>query len=99
MTLYAIRLTIGDKAFDTLLRRWAARPLTEPATTADLLKLAEEVSGKQLDDLFQAWLYKPGKPAPPPGFDPAASAAVAATARTAATGGAPTAAGVRHGLR
>jgi len=35
----------------------------------------------------------------PPGFDPAASAAVAATARTAATGGAPTAAGVRHGLR
>ena len=36
-----------------------------PATTADLLALSEQVSGQQLDALFDAWLYQPTKPAAP----------------------------------
>jgi Peptidase family M1 domain len=82
--LYALRLTIGDPAFATLLRRWADRNLNSPATTDDLKTVAEQVSHKQLDDLFQAWLYTAGRPADPrPGS--AAPADAAAVARTAAT--------------
>jgi aminopeptidase N len=65
MTLHALRLTIGDDAFFTVLKRWAARNQHRPATTAQLLALAEQVSGEQLDALFDAWLYTPGKPALP----------------------------------
>jgi len=65
MTLQALRLTIGDDAFFTVLRRWAARDQHRPATTAQLLALAEHVSGRQLDALFDAWLYTAGKPALP----------------------------------
>jgi len=67
-----------------VLRRWADRNLDSPATTDDLKTVAEQVSHKQLDDLFQAWLYTPGRPADPrPGS--AAPADAAAVARTAAT--------------
>ena len=88
--LYALRLTIGDPAFTTLLRRWADRNLNSPATTDDLKTVAEQVSHKQLDDLFQAWLYTPGRPADPrPGSAaPADAAAVARTAATVDTAGA-----------
>ena len=30
--------------------------------TAGFIKLAEKISGQQLDDLFRTWLYTPGKP-------------------------------------
>ena len=88
--LYALRLTIGDRDFDRLLRQWAARSANTPATTDDLKALAERVSGQQLDDLFQDWLYTPGRPADPrSGSARAPAADVAAVARTAATAGAP----------
>jgi aminopeptidase N len=32
-------------------------------TTADFIALSERVSGQQLDDLFDAWLYEEGRPA------------------------------------
>ena len=60
--LQQLRTTIGDPAFFGVLRRWAARPATAPATTADLLALSEKVSGQQLDALFDTWLYQPTKP-------------------------------------
>ena len=66
MTLHALRLTIGDRTSTEVLRQWAARDENTPATTADLIALAERVSGKQLDELFQDWLYTPGKPGRPP---------------------------------
>lgn len=64
-TLHALRLTIGDDAFFTVLRRWAARNQNTPAATADLINLAERVSRRQLDAFFQAWLYTPEKPPAP----------------------------------
>jgi aminopeptidase N len=61
-TLHALRLTIGDKAFFTLLKRWTSRNAGGTVTTADLIALAEKVSGTRLDAFFHTWLYAPVKP-------------------------------------
>ena len=63
MTVYALRQTIGDAAFARLLTTWTAAHKDGNATTADLIALAEQVSGQKLGDFFQAWLY--GKTRPP----------------------------------
>jgi aminopeptidase N len=65
MTVFALRATIGDAAFDRLLKRWTADHRDGNATTDDLKKLAEEISGKDLDQFFNAWLYSGEKPAKP----------------------------------
>jgi aminopeptidase N len=62
MTLQVLRERVGDKAFFTILRRWAARNADGSVTTRDFHALAERVSGKQLDRLFRVWLYVPEKP-------------------------------------
>lgn len=63
MTLQVLRERIGDKAFFKLLPAWAKQQRYSNATTAEFIRLAEKVSGKQLDDLFQTWLFTKGKPA------------------------------------
>ncbi|HEY9557416.1 MAG TPA: M1 family metallopeptidase [Acidimicrobiales bacterium] len=62
MTLQALRETIGDDAFFTLLRRWVSDNEDKTASTEDLVKLAEQISGKDLDQLFNDWLYAKGAP-------------------------------------
>lgn len=62
MTLQALRATVGDDAFFTILRTWAARHKDGTATTAQFVALAERISGEQLDGLFTTWLYTRGKP-------------------------------------
>ena len=62
MTLHALRLEIGDRAFSTLLRRWTSSQRGQNVTTAEFQALAERVSRQDLDDLFRIWL-SPGKPA------------------------------------
>ena len=57
MTLHALRVAVGDKAFFEIVKAWAAQKRDGNATTADFVALAERVSGKQLDELFDAWLY------------------------------------------
>jgi aminopeptidase N len=78
MTLHALRLTIGDRDFFRLVRRWTASQAGEAVTTRDFIRLAERVSGKDLRAFFEAWLSTAAKPVAPA----AASAAVgpAATA-------------------
>ncbi|SOE02928.1 M1 family metallopeptidase [Blastococcus haudaquaticus] len=61
-TLHALRESIGDDDFFALLRSWATDHAGGNVTTDDLVALAEEVSGKDLDEFFQAWLYETGKP-------------------------------------
>ena len=63
MTLHALRLTVGDTAFFEIVKTWAADKRNGNATTPEFVALAERISGKQLDALFQAWLY--GKTRPP----------------------------------
>ncbi|MFI7604088.1 M1 family metallopeptidase [Micromonospora sp. NPDC049366] len=67
MTVHALRVAIGDKAFFTLLKTWAADKRNANGTTAEFIALAERVSGKKLDALFDAWLYgttRPDQPEP-----------------------------------
>jgi Peptidase family M1 domain/Peptidase M1 N-terminal domain/Immune inhibitor A peptidase M6 len=63
MTLHALRQEVGDVAFFTVLRRWAASRAGHAVTTHQFEVLAERVCGKDLGALFRTWLYTPGKPA------------------------------------
>ncbi|GAA3122789.1 M1 family metallopeptidase [Streptomyces rameus] len=63
MTLQALRERIGDTAFFRLLPAWTKLHRYGNASTADFIRLAEHVSGQQLDDLFDTWLFSTGKPA------------------------------------
>ena len=76
MTLHALRLSVGDRAFFRILRTWAQSRRGDNVTTGQFIAHAERISGRQLDALFNAWLYTPSKPAAP--------AAAAATVRAAA---------------
>jgi aminopeptidase N len=63
MTLQALRRRIGQRAFTTLVRTWAARHRYGTAQVSQFTALAEQVSGQQLDGFFRAWLYTSAKPA------------------------------------
>ena len=45
-----------------LLRRWTTGHNYANANIEQFIELAEEVSGRQLDKLFDEWLYQRGKP-------------------------------------
>ncbi|HEU5471996.1 MAG TPA: M1 family metallopeptidase [Actinophytocola sp.] len=62
MTLQALRTAIGDDAFRQLLRDWPTAKRYSDATTAEFIAMAEAVSGQQLDELFDTWLFTAGKP-------------------------------------
>ena len=64
MTLHALRLAVGDDAFFRILRDVGATrtpAATSPRTSSS--RLAERSPARQLDDLFETWLFTPGKPA------------------------------------
>ncbi|MFC7102068.1 hypothetical protein ACFQQB_17380 [Nonomuraea rubra] len=63
MTLHALRRAVGDATFFTLLKAWAAEHRYGHVTTEQFVALAERLSGKELDALFDAWLFQPRKPA------------------------------------
>jgi hypothetical protein len=62
MTLHALRVRIGDEAFFRLLKQWVSDNAGGTVTTKRFIALAERVSGKRLDGLFDAWLYAKKKP-------------------------------------
>jgi aminopeptidase N len=66
MTLQALRSEVGDTAFWRIVRTWARRNSGGHGTTPEFIALAERISGQQLDDLFDTWLFTAGKPAAPP---------------------------------
>ncbi|SEL61169.1 Peptidase family M1 [Streptacidiphilus jiangxiensis] len=63
MTLQELREAVGDQAFFTILKKWAADHRHAHGTTAEFEALAAGVSGKNLEALFATWLYSAGKPA------------------------------------
>ncbi|WBB66468.1 M1 family metallopeptidase [Micromonospora sp. WMMD812] len=65
MTVHALRVAVGDKAFFEILKTWAAEKRNANGTTAEFIALAERVSGKKLDALFDAWLYGTTRPTEP----------------------------------
>ena len=63
MTLHALRQTVGDDVFFGILAEWVASPGRGHRHHDEFIRLAEKMSGMQLDDLFQTWLFTPEKPA------------------------------------
>jgi aminopeptidase N len=81
MTLQALRTRVGDSAYFTILRNWAARHRYGNGSIAQFIRLAERVSGEDLGSFFDVWLYTGERPAPteangfPADFVPAPAAA------------------------
>ena len=63
MTLQALRHRIGESAFWTTLRTWAADHEGGNGTTEEFQALVEQVSGDDLDAFFEAWLVTGERPA------------------------------------
>lgn len=61
LTLHALRLTLGTESFQALVREWIERFRHANVTTADFVALAEEMSGLQLGDFFDRWIYDDGQ--------------------------------------
>ena len=72
LTLQALRVAVGDADFFRILKAWPRWRGGRTGTTDQFIALAEHVSGQQLDELFEAWLFTPGKPSVPPSPGPAA---------------------------
>jgi aminopeptidase N len=62
LLLHSLRLTIGDERFFQLLREWVARNKHRSVTTGMFINLAEDVSGRDLGDLFRNWLTEVALP-------------------------------------
>ncbi|CAM5328897.1 M1 family metallopeptidase [Streptomyces aurantiogriseus] len=79
LVLYALRQEIGRRAFDQLENAWVRVHRDSTATTADFQRLAEQISGHDLEAFFKSWLYGEKTPAMPghPEWKAAAPAAKA----------------------
>jgi aminopeptidase N len=55
--LHALRLRVGDETFFNILRGYYQRYQYANATTDDFIYVAELVSGQDLSNFFDAWLY------------------------------------------
>jgi aminopeptidase N len=83
LVLYALRQEIGRHAFEQVERTWVNRHRDGTATTADFVRLASEVAGRDLDGFFRPWLH--GKKTPPmPGHPDWRSEAPTAAGKPAA---------------
>jgi aminopeptidase N len=65
LALHALRRTVGDEDFFEILKRWSADFRHVNVTTDDFIALSEEISGDELDALFEAWLEDDEIPALP----------------------------------
>ncbi len=70
LTLHALRLTVGDEVFFEILKVYYDSYKFGNAATEDFIQVAEEVSGRELGELFDAWLYDEQlPPLPKPGSE------------------------------
>ena len=69
MTLHALRLEVGDEAFFEILKTYFALYKNGNATTDDFIAVAEKVSGQELNEFFDDWLYSETIP-PLPEMEP-----------------------------
>jgi aminopeptidase N len=63
MTAHALRHKIGSDSFFRLMRTWV-RTTDGDGTTGEFIRLAEVVSGQQLDRFFRVWLFQQSRPRP-----------------------------------
>jgi aminopeptidase N len=57
LTLHALRLEVGDEIFFEILKTYFERYKNGNAATDDFIAVAEDVSGKELTEFFNTWLY------------------------------------------
>ena len=62
MAVQALREKIGTKGLLRVLRRWTREHRYGSATIREFIALTEQVAGRNLDPLFDRWLYQRGKP-------------------------------------
>ena len=66
LLLHALRRTVGDESFFTILRTWVDRHQHSTVSTELFVTLTAELSGGDLGDVFDAWLSETALP-PLPG--------------------------------
>ena len=59
---YALREQVGDAAFFEILRDYYDRYSYQVAYPQDFMAIAEQVSGQELDALYQEWIESPNPP-------------------------------------
>ncbi|MCU1687280.1 MAG: peptidase [Amycolatopsis sp.] len=64
LALHALRNTIGEKAFDFVLKTWPALHRNGNASLPEFQAYAEKISHQNLKGFFDAWFYGNTKPAP-----------------------------------
>jgi aminopeptidase N len=62
MTVHQLRLAVGDRDFFRILRGWARKNADGNVSTDDFVAYAERVSGEELTELFDEWLFATTKP-------------------------------------
>jgi len=62
LTLHALRIEVGDDLMRQILLTYVERYTDGNASTADFIAVAEEVAGRDLSELFDAWLYQTDLP-------------------------------------
>jgi aminopeptidase N len=62
MAVHSLRVAVGDRDFFRILKAWTSRRGGGNGTIPQFIRLAERISGQQLDDLFQTWLFTGSKP-------------------------------------
>jgi aminopeptidase N len=62
MAVHALRQEVGDRDFFRILHAWTTRRAGGNGTIPQFIRLAERISGQQLDDLFDVWLFTGSKP-------------------------------------
>lgn len=65
LTLHALRMHVGERAFFTIVQRWTAQNRCGNVTTAQFLALASEVSGGPVEPVLHDWLFEKKLPALP----------------------------------
>jgi hypothetical protein len=63
MTLQALRNRVGDEVFFDILREWSDAHAGGNVSSADFMRLAQDLSGQDLRSFFQDWLFTAAKPA------------------------------------
>ena len=65
LVLEALRVELGDDMFFKIVRTYYDRYKYSSVSTEDFIALAEEVSGQDLQNIFDAWLYSDQLPPMP----------------------------------
>jgi aminopeptidase N len=61
----ALRAEVGDTAFFEIVQEFVATHNGGNASTADLVEVASDVAGRDLEPFFDAWVAHPSRPAAP----------------------------------